>query len=109
MFWLRFAMIQIEPAATRSTMRMPASARTLLVLSGPVVMCRKNTRCTPIWAIARTASPRSTPGAQSSDVLATQNDIAVRATARTGPIVWIPALLTWQITAARGHFPMHCS
>ena len=64
-----------------------ASASTLLVLSGPVVMCRKNTRCTPIWAMASTARPSGTPGAQSSDVLATQNDVAVRMTARTNPIV----------------------
>ena len=63
MFSFRSAMIQIEPAATRSTMRMPsASARTLLVLSGPVVICRKNTRCTPIWATARTAKPQKHAG-----------------------------------------------
>jgi hypothetical protein len=33
-----------------------ASERTLLVLSGPGVMCRKNIRCTPICVIASTAS-----------------------------------------------------
>ncbi len=39
------AMIHIEPATTTNTMSTPkASASTLLVLSGPVVMCRKNTR-----------------------------------------------------------------
>src|SRR5665213_2934988 len=54
MWWLRFAMIHSEPPITSTTMRTPnASAMTLLVLSGPVVMCRKNTRCTPICAIAR--------------------------------------------------------
>jgi hypothetical protein len=45
MFALRLAMIQSEPAITSATMSTPkASARTLLVLSGPVVMWRKNTR-----------------------------------------------------------------
>src|SRR6476661_2226125 len=88
MFWLISAMIHMEPATTTKTMSAPhASARTLLVLSGPVVMCRKNTRCTPIWAIASTASPSATPGGQSSDVLATQNDVAVRMTASNKPIV----------------------
>ena len=39
------AMIHSEPATTRITMSTPnASASTLLVLSGPVVMCRKKTR-----------------------------------------------------------------
>jgi hypothetical protein len=46
---LRLLMIYSEPATTRITMSTPnASASTSLVLSGPVVMCRKNTRCTPI-------------------------------------------------------------
>jgi hypothetical protein len=41
----RFVMITSEPPTTRSTTRMPkASASTLLVLSGAVVICRKNTR-----------------------------------------------------------------
>ena len=45
MLSFRFVMIQSDPAITRKTMRMPnASASTLLVLSGPVVMCRKKTR-----------------------------------------------------------------
>ena len=40
---IRFS--EVDPATTRVTMSMPnASASTLLVLSGPVVMCRKNTR-----------------------------------------------------------------
>ena len=56
-------MIQIVPTITRKTIRTPnASARTLFVLSGPLVMWRKKTRCTPIWAIARTTSPTATPG-----------------------------------------------
>ena len=75
----RLAMITREPAITSRTMSTPnASASTLFVLSGPVVMCRKNTRWTPIWAIARTARPSGIPAAQSSDVLATQNDSVVR-------------------------------
>ncbi len=45
MFWFISAMIHIEPATTTNTMSTPkASASTLLVLSGPVVTCRKNTR-----------------------------------------------------------------
>lgn len=38
-------MIQMDPPITRKTMSTPnASARTLLVLSGPVVMCRKKNK-----------------------------------------------------------------
>src|SRR5579864_4864753 len=45
MFSLRLVMIHSEPATTTTTMKMPnASASTLFVLSGPVVMWRKNTR-----------------------------------------------------------------
>jgi hypothetical protein len=45
MFAFKSAMIHIVPATTTNTMRTPkASASTLLVLSGPLVMCRKNTR-----------------------------------------------------------------
>ena len=40
-----------------------ASASTLLVLSGPVVMWRKKTRWTPICAIANAASATGTAGA----------------------------------------------
>ncbi len=41
----RFVMIKSEPATTKVTMSKPnASASTLFVLSGPVVMCRKKTR-----------------------------------------------------------------
>src|SRR6476661_10500821 len=88
MFWLISAMIHMEPATTTKTMSTPnANARTLLVLSGPVVMCRKKTRWIPIWAMASTARPREMPGAQSSEVFATQNDVAVRITARNNPIV----------------------
>lgn len=45
MFAFISATIHIVPATTTKTMSTPkASASTLLVLSGPVVMCRKNTR-----------------------------------------------------------------
>ena len=45
MFALRFAMIQSDPPTTSVTIKTPkASASTLLVLSGPVLMCRKNTK-----------------------------------------------------------------
>jgi hypothetical protein len=47
----RFVMIHNDPAATMITMSTPnASASTLLVLSGPVVMCRKKTNGE--WAIS---------------------------------------------------------
>src|SRR5882757_9418856 len=84
----RSAMIRSDPTTTRATINTPnASAITLLVLSGPVVTCRKNTRWMPICAIASTVRPRETPPVQSSDVLATQNEMAVRTTARANPIV----------------------
>jgi hypothetical protein len=41
---------------------------------------------TPIWAMARTASPVVTPDAQSSDVCAAQNEVAVRIAASRRPI-----------------------
>jgi 5-aminolevulinate synthase len=45
MLSLRLVMIHVDPAITRNTTRRPnASASTLLVLSGPVVMWRKKTR-----------------------------------------------------------------
>ena len=45
MLAFRFVMIQSDPPITRITMSIPkANASTLLVLSGPVVMCRKKTR-----------------------------------------------------------------
>jgi hypothetical protein len=45
MLSFRSVMIQSEPATTRITIRMPnPSASTLFVSSGPVVMCKKNTR-----------------------------------------------------------------
>src|SRR5260370_33702832 len=88
MLSFRSAMIKSDPTTTRATISTPkASAITLLVLSGPVVTCRKNTRWTPICAIARTVRPREIPPPQSSDVLATQNDVALRTTARANPIV----------------------
>ena len=44
MFALRWAMIHSEPETTSVTTSSPkASASTLLVLSGPVPICRKNT------------------------------------------------------------------
>ena len=62
---LRCAMIHSEPPSSRMTMRIPkANAITLLVLSGPVVMCRKNTRCTPICAMAKTMRATGMAGAQ---------------------------------------------
>jgi hypothetical protein len=45
MLVFRSVMIQSDPTTTRNTMSTPnASARTLLVLSGAVVMCRKKTK-----------------------------------------------------------------
>src|SRR5262249_47773688 len=88
MWALRSLMIHSDPATTRNTMRMPnPSASTLFVLSGAVVMCRKKTRWIPIWATARTTSPRATPGPHSSEVLATQKGVAVRSTAKLKPVV----------------------
>jgi hypothetical protein len=49
MFVLRCAMIHSDPETMRVTTSRPkASASTLLVLSGPVPICRKNIKCTPI-------------------------------------------------------------
>jgi hypothetical protein len=45
MLWLRLVMIQSEPNMTKLTINMPnANASTLFVLSGPVVIWRKNTK-----------------------------------------------------------------
>ena len=50
-------MIQSEPNTSSITISRPnASAIRLLTLSGPDVMCRKKTRCTPICATASTES-----------------------------------------------------
>src|SRR5215831_886778 len=85
---LRSVMIYSEPATTRNTISTPnASASTLLVLSGPVVMWRKKTRCTPIWAMASTARPSGMPGGQINEVFATQKDVPVRITASASPSV----------------------
>jgi vacuolar iron transporter family protein len=66
---LRLAMIHSEPPITRMTISTPkASASALLVLSGSLVMWRKKTRCTPIWATASIASMIGMPGPQISDV-----------------------------------------
>ncbi len=60
-------MIQSEPNTSSITMSRPkASAMTLLTLSGPEVMCRKKTRCTPICAIASTESAIGMLGCQTS-------------------------------------------
>jgi hypothetical protein len=40
----------------------------------------------PIWAVARTARPR--PPGQSSDVFATQEDVAVRMSATASTVEW---------------------
>ena len=62
-------MIHSEPPTTRKTISTPkASASTLLVLSGPVVMWRKKTRCTPICAIASTTSATGMLGCQTRSV-----------------------------------------
>src|SRR3982074_34494 len=75
MLWLRFAMIHSDPPISRMTIRTPkASASTLLVLSGPVVMCRKNTRCTPICAIARTTRATGMLGSHTRLVPATKKN-----------------------------------
>ena len=55
-------MIHSVPPTTRVTISTPkASANELLALSGPLLICRKNTRCTPICAIASTASGATGP------------------------------------------------
>ena len=60
-------MIHSEPKTSSITISRPnASASELLMLSGPDVMCRKNTRCTPICAIARTDSAIGMLGSQTS-------------------------------------------
>ena len=89
MFSLRSAMIQIEPAATRSTMRMPnASARTLLVLSGPGRDVQEEHQVHAHLGDRKDRQPQRDAGLpRAATVLATQNDIAVRTTARANPIV----------------------
>src|SRR5262249_31773793 len=53
--WFMWFMIQSEPSTSSRTIKSPkASAIRLLMLSGPEVMCRKNTTCTPICATAST-------------------------------------------------------
>ena len=79
-------MIHSEPPITRTTISTPnASAITLLVLSGPVVMCRKNTRCTPICAIASTTSATGMLGAQTRSVPAIKKDARSAAIASAKP------------------------
>ncbi len=79
-------MIHSEPPITRNTISKPnASASTLLVLSAPVVMCRKNTRCTPICAIASTMMATGIDGCQTRSVPAMKNDVAVSRIASPRP------------------------
>src|SRR5579859_8025996 len=76
----RFHMMISEPNTTRPTTNTPkASASTLLVESGALLMCRKNTRCTPIWAIASTASRMGMAGVQTCCVDDAQKDASVSA------------------------------
>ena len=71
-------MIQSVPPITSTTMSTPkASAMALLVLSGPVVRWRKNTRCTPIWAMASTISAAGTTGPQTRPVAGRPKDSSV--------------------------------
>ena len=81
-------MIHNEPAMIRSiTIRTPnASAMTLLTLSGPVVMCRKNVRWTPICAIASTVSATGMLGVPRPAVVpAMKNDTMVSRVASAKP------------------------
>lgn len=77
-------MIQTEPPTTTSTPK--ASAVTLLVLSGPVVMWRRNTRYTPIWATAQTRTATGTAGAQANLACAIAKEQIVRSVARARPM-----------------------
>ena len=79
-------MIHNEPPITTKTIKSPkASANTLLVLSGPVVMCRKKTRCPPICAIASTMMATGMRGCQTRLVPAIKNDVAVSRMASPRP------------------------
>ena len=62
-----------------------ASARTLLVLSGPVVTCRKNTRCTPICAMASTASAIGMLGVQTRSSAGSRKATTVSSAASAEP------------------------
>ncbi len=80
-------MMNSEPPTTSTTISTPkASAIVLLRLSGPVVMCRKNTRCTPICATASTDIAIGMLGAHTRLVPATRNDTQVSSTAIPRPI-----------------------
>ena len=87
MLWFML-MIHSEPPTTSITISTPkASASTLLMLSGPVVMCRKNTRCTPICAIASTDQrDRNARLPRPACVRAMQNDTTVSSVASARPI-----------------------
>ncbi|SUJ26223.1 Uncharacterised protein [Sphingomonas paucimobilis] len=80
-------MIQIDPSSTSVTINTPnSSASTLLLLSGPVVMCRKKTRCTPIWPIASASSAAGTAGPQMISIWTSAKDAAVSTAAAANPI-----------------------
>ena len=88
MFAFRLAMIQSEPETTSVTINRPKmSAITLFVLSGFVLMLRKNTRCTPICAMASTASPAGTPWAHNRWVCETRKEAPVSSSAKKSPMV----------------------
>src|SRR5260370_1809746 len=87
---LRLAMIQTEPVMTRKAISTPkASARILLVLSGPLPKCRKKTRWTPICARASTINPTGIPGAQSKLVCATTKEAIVAMIASPNPTEYV--------------------
>ncbi len=80
-------MIQTEPPISSTTNRTPkASAMTLLMLSGPVVMWRKNTRCTPIWAMAKTITATGTAGAHTNLACTTAKEQTVSRVASARPM-----------------------
>ena len=85
MLSLRLFMIDSDPAITKDTIRMPnASASTLFVLSGAVLMCRKKTRVNAHLCDGEDGKPQGTV-LEDSDVFATQKDVAVRRMARNNP------------------------
>ena len=81
-------MIQIEPAMTRKTISTPkARARMLFVLSGPLPICRKKTRWTPICAKASTIKPDRYARGPQQIVCDTTNEAIVARTASPSPTV----------------------
>jgi hypothetical protein len=76
----------IDPKMTRPTTNTPkASDKMLLVESGAVLMCKKNTKCTPICAIASTASRTGMLGPHTWLDEEAAKEAAVSMTARTRP------------------------